>query len=64
MLPIFFHPNKVIVRQAMAFIEVLLELGNTHVQEALKYYLQVHENQLFVILYRALNKVALKYRER
>ena len=63
-MPLLSHPNNAITREALAFLEVLFEFGNSHLQEASKDLLNLHENHIFLIMQEAMREAMLVYRER
>ena len=63
-MPLLSHPNNAITREALAFLEVLFEFGNSHLQEASKDLLNLHENHFFLIMQEAMREAVLVYRER
>ena len=50
--------------EVLAFLEALLEFGNTHVQDGLKEIIETREHQVFPTLKAILKKAAIVYRER
>ena len=63
-MPLLSHPNEKIVYEVLAFLEALLEFGNTHVQDGLKELIQTREHQVFPTLRAILKKASIVYKER
>ena len=63
-MPLLSHSNERIVYEVLAFLEALLEFGNTHVQDGLKEIIRTREHQIFPTLKAILKKAAIVYKER
>lgn len=63
-MPLLSHPNERIVYEVLAFLEAILEFGNTHVQEGLKHLIQSREYQVFPTLKAILKSASVVYKER
>ena len=63
-MPLLSHPNERIVYEVLAFLEAILEFGNTHVQEGLKDLIQSREHQVFPTLQAILKRASVVYKER
>ena len=63
-MPLLSHPNERIVNEVLAFLDALLESGNSNVQEGLKVIIQSREKQIFPTLKSMLRKAAIVYNER
>ena len=50
--------------EVLAFLEALLEFGNTHVQDGLKEIIRTREHQTFPTLKAILQKAAIVYKEK
>lgn len=50
--------------EALAFLEVLFEFRNPHVQEGSKELIKLNENQIFQILQSGLRSTTVVYKER
>ena len=63
-MPLLSHPNEKIVYEVLAFLEAILEYGNTYVQEGLKDLIESREHQVFPTLREILQKASVIYKER
>ena len=63
-MPLLSHSDEEIVFEVLAFLEALLEFGNTHVQDGLKEIVCHREHQIFPTLKAILKKAAIVYKER
>ena len=63
-MPLLSHPNEGIVHEVLAFLEAILDLGNTHVQEGLKELINSREHQVFSTLRTILKRAATAFNER
>ncbi len=63
-MPLLSHPNEKIVCEVLAFLEAILEFGNTHVQKGLEDLIKSREHQVFPTLRAILKRAAVVYRER
>ncbi len=63
-MPLLSHPNERIVNEVLAFLDALLESGNSKVQEGLKVIIQSREHQIFPTLKSMLRSAAVVYKER
>ena len=63
-MPLLSHPNEKIVYEVLAFLEAILEYGNTHVQKGLKELLKSREQQVFPTLQGILKRASVVYKER
>ena len=63
-MPLLSHPNERIVYEVLAFLEAILEFGNTHVQKGLNDLIQSREHQVFPTLRAILKSASVVYKER
>ena len=63
-MPLLSHPDERIVYEVLAFLEAILEYGNTHVQEGLKEFIKSKGQQVFPTLKAILNRASIVYQER
>lgn len=63
-MPLLSHPNEKIVHEVLAFLEAILDFGNTDVQEGLKELVKSREHQLFSTLKAILKKSSTAFHER
>ena len=63
-MPLLSHPDERIVYEVLAFLEAILEYGNTHVQEGLKDLIKSKGQQVFPTLKAILNRASIVYQER
>lgn len=58
------HPDQRIVCEVLAFLEAILEFGNTHVQGGLKDLINSHQHHIFPTLEAILKLASIMYQER
>ena len=58
------HPDQRIVCEVLAFLEAILEFGNTHVQEGLKDLIKSRQHRIFPTLEAIVKLASVKYQER
>ena len=63
-MPLLSHPDERIVYEVLAFLEAIMEYGNTHVQEGLRDLIQSREHQVFPTLRAILKRASVVYKER
>lgn len=63
-MPLLSHPDERVVYEVLAFLEVILDFGNTHVQEGLQELIQSREHQVFPTLGAILKRTSILYKER
>ena len=63
-MPLLSHPDERIVYEVLAFLEAILEYGNTHVQEGLKEFIKSKGQQVFPTLKAILNHASIIQQER
>ena len=63
-MPLLCHPDERIVFEVLAFLEAILEFGNTHVQAGLKELIATKGQQVFPTLEAILKQVSISYQER
>ncbi len=63
-MPLLSHPDERIVYEVLAFLEAILEYGNTHVQEGLNDVIKSKELQVFPNLKEILSRASMVYQER
>ncbi len=63
-MPLLSHPNERVVYEVLAFLEAILQFGNTHVQEGLKDLIKSREHQVFPTLKAILKRASVVYKER
>ena len=63
-LALLSNANDDMVREILAFLDVLLESGNTDVREGLKEILKCKEHPMFATFERVLKEDAVAYSER
>ena len=62
-MPLLSHSNEQIVQEVLAFLEAILDFGNTHVQNGLQE-LKSHEHQVFSTLRTILKRASTTFNER
>lgn len=62
-MPLLSHPDERIVYEVLAFLEAILEYGNSHVQEGLKEVIGSRQ-QVFPTLNAIVKKASIVYEER
>ena len=62
-IPLLSHPDERIVYEVLAFLEAILEYGNSHVQEGLKDVIK-SKQQVFPTLKAILKRASIVYQER
>lgn len=60
-MPFLSHPNERVVFEVVAFLEALLEFGNTDVQNGLKAIIKSHQQQVFPTLKAILQRASVIY---
>ena len=63
-MPLLSHPNERVVYEVLAFLEAILQFGNTHVQKGLKDLIKSRQHQVFPTLQGILKKASVVYKER
>ena len=63
-MPLLSHPDERIVYEVLAFLEAILEFGNTHVQEGLKELIKAKEQHVFPTLKSIVKRSSIVYQER
>ncbi len=63
-MPLLSHPNEGIVIETMAFLEALLEFGNTNVQKGFDELTLLHDNRVFLTLQKKFERTIVSYQQR
>lgn len=64
MLALLSNASERVVYEILAFLNVLLESGNTEVKDSLKEVMECKEHPMFSTFQRILNEAAIAYTER
>ena len=58
------HPNEMVVHEVLAFLEAILQFGNTHVQEGLEDLIKSRQHTVFPTMQAIFKRALVAYKER